>query len=239
MSTRGRWVHLREAERFAIATFAAKRDPRAVELTAWASTSATAGATGSGVTVCESGIHRGPAWRTPAGMVRPGDRLIGFHLDESAWAAVESGALTPRGALRAASGASTTRKVHAMSRKKLVKKLAKAEATLARQSYPSVSSDDYAALAGHRGVSLAGQQAGPPPYTAAAALAQLEKAVKRLPKRSLERRDAQRELAVVKMQFAEHARAARPMPSRLGPGSTELFPRGVGRLGEDRDVGGI
>jgi hypothetical protein len=47
-----------------------------------------------------------------------------------------------------------------------------------------------------------------------------------------------REIAVFKLQVAERRREQRPSPSRLGPGSVQLFDR-TGRLGEDVQVQGL
>lgn len=46
------------------------------------------------------------------------------------------------------------------------------------------------------------------------------------------------EICVMKFQIAERQRVERPAPSRLGPGTVQLFTR-TGTLGDDNEVGGL
>ncbi|MCU1490709.1 MAG: hypothetical protein JWM85_2114 [Acidimicrobiaceae bacterium] len=56
--------------------------------------------------------------------------------------------------------------------------------------------------------------------------------------RRQEAREMHYRLAAAKMMINENQRGEHPRPSRMGPGTVELFVR-TGRLGEDSDLGGI
>lgn len=242
----GCWAEFRPADQVAIAAFTPKAGvpAAAVERSAWRAPSRARKA--AGIRLVESGIWRGPEWKAPGATVKAGSWVAGFRLDND-WQAAKSGQLTPIDALKCATQAGASRKGKQQVKTKKLKRLAKAAAARAAiplPSSPSVSALEWTNTVRGHGVSLAGQQAGPPPFTAAQAVAKMQKAAKKAERDGevAKAKQIRNEVCLLKMQIAERARARDPETlarSARGMGNPLFGTIRTHGLGDDPDVGGV